>query len=67
MGKITQSSTLEVPEGSNAAASLRAASRDHIRVHLSHVVEMFSAGNFNIPMFIHDTTPPGRADCNEAP
>lgn len=20
---------------------------------------MFSAGNFNVPMFIHDTTPPG--------
>ncbi len=35
------------------------ASRDHIRMHLSHVAEMFSAGNFNVPMFIHDTTPPG--------
>src|SRR5262249_16176004 len=35
------------------------ASRDHIRTHLSHVAEMFSEGNFNIPMFIHDTTPPG--------
>jgi len=34
-------------------------SRDHIRMHLSHVAEMFSEGNFNIPMFIHDTTPPG--------
>jgi hypothetical protein len=34
-------------------------SRDHIRMHLSHVAEMFSAGNFNAPMFIHDTTPPG--------
>jgi hypothetical protein len=34
-------------------------SRDHIRMHLSHVAEMFSAGNFNVPMFIHDTTPPG--------
>lgn len=34
-------------------------SRDHIRMHLSHVVEMFSTGNFNVPMFIHDTTPPG--------
>src|SRR5262249_11794364 len=27
--------------------------------HLSHVAQMFSEGNFNIPMFIHDTTPPG--------
>jgi hypothetical protein len=35
------------------------ASRDQIRMHLSHVAEMFSAGNFNVPMFIHDTTPPG--------
>jgi hypothetical protein len=34
-------------------------SRDHIRMHLSHVAEMFSAGNFDVPMFIHDTTPPG--------
>lgn len=34
-------------------------SRDHIRMHLSHVAQMFSEGNFNIPMFIHDTTPPG--------
>ncbi|HEY6372628.1 MAG TPA: hypothetical protein VIX37_18765 [Candidatus Sulfotelmatobacter sp.] len=35
------------------------ASRDHIRRHLSHVARMFSEGNFNTPMFIHDTTPPG--------
>jgi hypothetical protein len=35
------------------------ASRDHIRMHLSHVAKMFSAGDFDIPMFIHDTTPPG--------
>jgi hypothetical protein len=35
------------------------ASRDHIRMHLSHVATMFSKGNFNVPMFIHDTTPPG--------
>lgn len=34
-------------------------SRDQIRMHLSHIVKMFSAGNFNVPMFIHDTTPPG--------
>jgi hypothetical protein len=34
-------------------------SRDQIRMHLSHIVKMFSAGDFNVPMFIHDTTPPG--------
>jgi hypothetical protein len=33
--------------------------RDQIRQHLSHVAKMFSDGNFEIPMFIHDKTPPG--------
>lgn len=37
------------------------ASRDEIRMHLSHIVRLFSAGDFNIPMFIHDTLPPGAA------
>lgn len=35
------------------------ATRDQIRSHLSHVAMKFSAGNFDLPMFIHDTTPPG--------
>ena len=35
------------------------ASKDHIRMHLSNVAKMLSEGNFNIPMFVHDTTPPG--------
>jgi len=35
------------------------ATRDQIRAHLLHIVKMFSAGDFNIPMFIHATTPPG--------
>jgi hypothetical protein len=30
-------------------------------VHLSHIVKLFSAGDFNVPMFIHDTMPPGAA------
>jgi len=34
-------------------------SRDHIRMHLSHVAKIFSEGDFDLPMFIHDTTPPG--------
>jgi hypothetical protein len=34
-------------------------SRDQIRMHLSHIASMFAEGNFNAPMFIHDTTPPG--------
>jgi hypothetical protein len=35
------------------------ATRDEIRMHLSHIAQMFSDGNFNAPMFIHDQTPPG--------
>ena len=34
-------------------------SRDAIRGHLSHIATMFSAGNFDPPMLIHDQVPPG--------
>jgi len=34
-------------------------SRDQICMHLSHIAKMFSEGDFDTPMFIHDTTPPG--------
>jgi len=30
-----------------------------IQSHLAHIVMMFSNGDFSIPMFIHDQTPPG--------
>src|SRR6202521_2668922 len=30
-----------------------------IRSHLSHIVTMFSDGEFSIPMFVHDQVPPG--------
>ncbi len=30
-----------------------------IRSHLTHVVTMFSNGEFSIPMFVHDKVPPG--------
>lgn len=33
--------------------------RDQIRMHLSHIAQMFAGGNFDAPMFIHDQTPPG--------
>ena len=36
-----------------------AASRDQIRMHLSHIAQMFAAGNFQAPMLVHDETPPG--------
>lgn len=34
-------------------------SRDNIRMHLGHIAKMFADGTFNIPMFVHDTVPPG--------
>src|SRR5437879_2767112 len=34
---------------------------DQIRSHLGHIARMFSDGNFNAPMIIHDTNPPGVA------
>jgi hypothetical protein len=30
-----------------------------IRSHLTHIVTMFSNGDFSIPMFVHDEVPPG--------
>jgi hypothetical protein len=35
------------------------ASRDAIRMHLRHIAQMFQAGDFDIPMFVHDSVPPG--------
>ena len=34
-------------------------SREQIREHLTHITAMFSAGNFESPVFTHGTTPPG--------
>src|SRR5690349_12435043 len=34
-------------------------SRDQIRSHLRHISMMFSEGNFETPMLIHEKTPPG--------
>jgi hypothetical protein len=33
--------------------------RDQIQMHLGHIALMFSDGNFQIPMLIHDKVPPG--------
>lgn len=33
--------------------------RDEIRMHLTHIAEAFASGDFEIPMFVHDTVPPG--------
>jgi hypothetical protein len=35
------------------------ASATAIRQHLSHIAKKFAAGDFDVPMFIHDTVPPG--------
>jgi ketosteroid isomerase-like protein len=34
-------------------------SRDRIRMHLEHIARAFGEGKFDIPMFVHDQTPPG--------
>ena len=34
-------------------------SRDQIRMHFRHIAMMFSDGNFEIPMLVHDELPPG--------
>jgi len=39
-----------------------AATRDEIRMHLQHIAHLFSAGDFDIPMFVHDQMPPGAAE-----
>ena len=33
--------------------------RDMIRMHLTHIAKAFASGDFAIPMFVHDFTPPG--------
>jgi hypothetical protein len=44
---------VEVKDPANAAAL------DNIRKHLAHIAQAFGEGNFAIPMFVHDTLPPG--------
>ncbi len=33
--------------------------RNEIRMHLGHIAKAFQNGDFDIPMFVHDTVPPG--------
>jgi hypothetical protein len=51
------------PDGGVIAVSANdpkdSASRDQIRMHLRHIAQAFSGGDFDIPMFVHDQTPPG--------
>ena len=41
------------------------ASTDQIRMHLHHIASAFAQGDFSLPMFIHDTDPPGVAVMKE--
>jgi Ni/Co efflux regulator RcnB len=34
-------------------------STEEIQMHLRHIAGAFQSGDFNIPMFVHDQTPPG--------
>ena len=34
-------------------------SKDEIQMHLHHIAQAFKSGDFNIPMFVHNQTPPG--------
>ena len=36
-------------------------SRDQIRSHFHHIVQMFAEGNFDAPMLVHSTNVPGTA------
>jgi hypothetical protein len=36
-----------------------ASARNSIRMHLAHITQAFQDGDFDIPMFVHDTVPPG--------
>jgi hypothetical protein len=42
-----------------AKDSADATNRNEIRMHLRHVAKAFQNGDFDIPMFVHDTVPPG--------
>jgi hypothetical protein len=39
--------------------SADASSRNEIRMHLGHIAKAFQSGDFDIPMFVHNTVPPG--------
>jgi len=36
-----------------------ATNRDNIRMHLGYIARAFRNGDFDIPMFVHETVPPG--------
>ena len=54
------------PDGGAIAAEANdpkdTASQEHIRSHFTHIVTMFTAGDFSAPMLIHEQNPPGTAE-----
>ena len=42
-----------------------AESERQIRAHLQHVAKAFAEGDFSLPLFIHETEPPGSAIMKE--
>ncbi|HXN19061.1 MAG TPA: hypothetical protein VN875_12055 [Candidatus Binatus sp.] len=39
--------------------SANVSDRANIRMHLAHIAQAFENGDFDIPLFVHDTVPPG--------
>jgi hypothetical protein len=61
-GKTAHHFSLMADGGTISAETLDTAdvsSRDAIRRHMAHIAGAFSSGDFAMPMFIHDRTPPG--------
>ena len=52
-----------LPDGGTICVEIKGehddATRDQIRTHLTHIAGLFTSGDFDIPMFIHDRVPPG--------
>ncbi len=42
-----------------------AGDRDNIRHHLAHIARAFANADFDIPMFVHDSVPPGVPEMKE--
>jgi hypothetical protein len=61
-GKITHHFLLRKDGGAiqvTANAADDKTSKEEIQMHLHHIAQAFKSGDFNIPMFVHDQTPPG--------
>lgn len=61
--KTTTHHFLLTPDGGIIAVSASdkkdTVAREQIRTHLAHIAHAFAEGDFDIPMFVHDQTPPG--------